>query len=180
MSGKHTWAVVVGVLVSVPAFAGAVKTGEAVASFSCKGPAGFKLEGKATALDLVDDGKAMKVVLPLSTLKTGIDLRDKHMREKYLEVEKYPDAVLEVPAEAISLPPDGQSVSGHANGKLHLHGKTKDVVFTYTVKRAGAIYSVDAQLPLNMKDYDINIPSYLGITLQPDVQTNVVFQFTRT
>ena len=41
-----------------------------------------------------------------ASLDTGIDLRNKHMREKYLEVQKYPNAVLTVDRSTLHFPDD--------------------------------------------------------------------------
>jgi 5,10-methylene-tetrahydrofolate dehydrogenase/methenyl tetrahydrofolate cyclohydrolase len=57
------------------ALAGWTKTGDSVASFLGKGPAGFKIEGKTKSVDVKDDGKALTVVVSLKDLETGIDLR---------------------------------------------------------------------------------------------------------
>jgi polyisoprenoid-binding protein YceI len=168
------------VLFSLPAMAAVQKTGSSDASFTGKGPAGFKLEGKTQELNLQDAGSTVKIIVPLANLKTGIDLRDQHMREKYLEVQKYPDAVLEVPWSAITLPEDGKSVSGKAQGKMTLHGKTKDVSFSYTVKRTGASYTASGSVPLNIKEFDIHVPNYLGVTVKPDIETQVAFGFTKS
>ena len=177
---KRSLVVALAVLFSFPTLAAVQKTGTSDASFTGKGPAGFKLEGKTQELNLQDAGGAVKIIVPLANLKTGIDLRDKHMREKYLEVQKHPDAVLEVPWSAITLPEEGKSLSGKAKGKMTLHGKTKDVTFSYTVKRTGATYAATGSVPLNIKEFDINIPSYLGVTVKPDIDTNVAFSFTKS
>jgi polyisoprenoid-binding protein YceI len=167
-------------LVSLPAHAAAEKKGESSATFTGKGPAGFKLEGKTTDLELEDDGKLLRIVVPLANLKTGIDLRDRHMREKYLEVEKYPDAVLEVPWSDIQLPEDGQTTTAKGKGKMTLHGKTQQVPFTYTVQRKGNDYQVTGNTPLNIKAFGIDIPSYMGVTVKPDIETVVSFTATKS
>ena len=60
-------------------------------------PAGNFVSGtnvvKGVAHRLPDGSiKAEHVVIPLTTLTSGIDVRDEHMKNKYLEVQKYPDA----------------------------------------------------------------------------------------
>jgi len=122
----------------------------------------------------------LKVVVPLENMKTGIDLRDRHMREKYLEVQKYPNAVLEVPWSEIKLPEDGQSVTAKAKGKMTLHGKTQQVPFTYTVQRKGNDYQVTGNTPLNIKSFGIDIPNYMGVTVKPDIETIVSFTATKS
>ena len=167
-------------LLAVPAFAAAQKKGDSSAAFTGKGPAGFKLEGKTTDLKLEDDGKVLKVIVPLENMKTGIDLRDRHMREKYLEVQKYPNAVLEIPWSEIQLPADGQSTSAKGKGKMTLHGKTQEVPFTYTVQRKGNDYQVTGNTPLNIKSFGIDIPNYMGVTVKPDIETVVSFTATKS
>lgn len=159
------------------ALAAATKTGDATATFSGKGPAGFKIEGKTTELELSDDGKNVIVTVPLAKLDTGIDLRNEHMRDKYLEVQKYPNAVLELSRASVKLPEDGGKSEGTGTGKMTIHGKTKDVKFKYRIERAGGTYKTMAKVPLNLKDYGIEIPNYLGVTVHPDIETAVKFAF---
>ena len=108
-----------------------------MAGFHGRGPGGFGLDGNTHQLRIEDDGTTLKVIVPLAGLQTGIGLRDKHMREKYLEVDKYPDAVLEVPWSGVKLPGDGQTGEGSAPGKMTLHGKSKDVQVKYRIVRTG-------------------------------------------
>ncbi|MCI0571887.1 MAG: YceI family protein [Myxococcaceae bacterium] len=178
MSMKTTLrAAALAVVLSGAALAGVHQTGGAQATFTGKGPAGFKLEGKTSELRVEEKGSAVVVAVPLGKLETGIELRDRHMKEKYLEVAKFPEAVLEVDRSRITLPADGQSAQGQSTGKMSLHGQTKDVSFSYVIKRSGDTYQVEGKVPLNLKDYGINIPSYLGVTVQPDIQTAVGFSF---
>jgi polyisoprenoid-binding protein YceI len=150
-------------------------TGEPSAGFHGRGPGGFGVDGKTSQLHIADDGTTLKITVPLATLDTGIGLRNKHMREKYLQVDKYPDATLEVPWSDVKLPGDGQTTEGTAPGKMTIHGKTKDVKAKYRIVRTGNRYQVTGNVPLNLKDYDIDVPSYLGVTVQPDIETSVSF-----
>ena len=166
----------VALLLAVPLLAAATRlTGEPSAGFHGRGPGGFGVDGKTNQLRIEDDGTNLKITVPLAGLQTGIGLRDKHMREKYLQVDKYPDAVLEVPWSGVKLPGDGQTGEGTAPGKMTIHGKSKDVTAKYRIVRTGNRYQVTGNVPLNLKDYDIEIPSYLGVTVQPDIETSVSF-----
>lgn len=163
-------------LLVFPLLAGATRlTGQPSAGFHGRGPGGFGVDGKTNQLRIDDDGTTLKITVPLATLDTGIGLRNKHMREKYLQVEKYPDAVLEVPWSGVKLPGDGQTGEGTAPGKMTIHGKSKDVKAKYRIIRTGNRYQVTGNVPLNLKDYDIDVPSYLGVTVQPDIDTSVSF-----
>jgi polyisoprenoid-binding protein YceI len=145
------------------------KSGDATAAFEGKGPGGFKLKGTTHAVDLADDGTTLSVVVHLGRLETGIGLRDKHMREKYLQVDQFADAVLRVPWASVHLPEDGQRVQGQTTGTMELHGKSKEVGFSYSIVRTGSSYAVTGSLPLNMNDFGITVPSYMGLTVQPEV-----------
>jgi polyisoprenoid-binding protein YceI len=163
-------------LLVLPFLAGATRlTGQQSAGFHGRGPGGFGVDGKTDQLHVADDGTTLKITVPLATLHTGIGLRDKHMREKYLQVDKYPDAVLEVPWSEVKLPGDGQTSEGTVPGKMTIHGKSKDVKAKYRIVRTGNRYQVTGNVPLNLKDYDIDVPSYLGVTVQPDIDTSVSF-----
>jgi polyisoprenoid-binding protein YceI len=154
-------------------------TGEPTAAFNGKGPGGFALEGTSHDVRLQDDGTLLKVVVPLAQLKTGIALRDRHMREKYLQVDRYPDAVLEIPWSAVQLPADGQSAQSSGTGKLTLHGQTREVPIQYTVKRLGTQYQVTGHVAVNLNDFGIDTPSYFGLTVQPNIATTVTFTAIR-
>jgi polyisoprenoid-binding protein YceI len=156
-------------VLAATAFAGWTKTGEGVASFKGVGPAGFKIEGKTKSVDVKDDGKAITVTVGLKDLETGIDLRDKHMREKYIDVEKYPEATLVVPLDQVKWPEDGKSGEGEAKGTFGMHGKTKEISFKYKISNTGGTYAIDGEAPVNFKEFDINVPSYMGITVKPDI-----------
>jgi polyisoprenoid-binding protein YceI len=164
------------VLASSTALAGMTKSGEGMAMFKGVGPAGFKIEGKTNSVDLKDDGKTLTVVVGLKDLDTGIDLRNKHMRDKYLEVEKYPEATLAVPLDSVKWPEDGKSTSGEAKGTFSVHGKSKEISFKYKVANAGGTFTVEGDAPVNFKEHDVNVPSYMGITVKPDI--TIVAKFT--
>lgn len=174
-------AFITALLIAFPLLAaGTQVTGEPSAAFHGRGPGGFSLEGKTNQLRIDDDGTTLRITVPLAGVHTGISLRDRHMREKYLEVSKYPDAVLEVPWSAVKLPADGQTSEGTATGKMSLHGKTHDVQVKYRIVRTGSRYQVSGNVPLNIKDYDIDVPSYFGVTVQPDIDTSAAFTAERT
>ena len=160
--------------------AGTQVTGEPAAGFHGRGPGGFSLEGKTNQLRIDDDGTTLKITVPLAGLHTGISLRDRHMREKYLQVDRYPDAVLEVPWSGVKLPGDGQTSEGSAPGKMSLHGKTHDVQVRYRIARTGSRYQVTGNVPLNIKDYEIDVPSYFGVTVQPDIDASASFTAERS
>ena len=143
--------------------------------FTASGPAGLQIIGKTHDLSLREDGAQLVVRVPLANLDTGISLRNKHMREKYLEVERYPNAELTVARGALQVPESG-AAEGTADGSFTLHGVTKPAKFTYKVSRvAPSRLHVSGALHVNFTEHGISVPSYLGITVKPDVDVQVSF-----
>lgn len=145
----------------------------AAVSFIATGPGGLKIEGKTSDLSVNEENGKVHFVVPIARLDTGIDLRNRHMREKYLEVGKYPNAELVVDRSAIKFPSDGAESSGTANGTMTIHGQSKPVAVAYKAKRAGSNYDISGSLRVNIKEYGVEVPSYLGVTVKPDVDVNV-------
>ena len=109
---------------SIAASAALSSPSDAHVTFQASGPAGLKIEGSTTELNVSDDGGTLSIDVPLANLATGIALRDHHMKEKYLEVPKYPSATLLVARSALKLPPPGGAIELDVPGTLKLHGQT--------------------------------------------------------
>jgi polyisoprenoid-binding protein YceI len=154
------------------------RSGTPAVVFRASGPAGMKIQGTTSDLDVDDQGAKIVVKVPLKNLSTGISLRDEHMRNKYLEVGSYPNAELTVDRSAIHIPSGSDPVSGNASGTMSLHGKTKSTTFHYNVGKSGNTLRVAGTVHLDIRDYGITVPSYLGVTVKPDVDVEV--QFTAT
>jgi polyisoprenoid-binding protein YceI len=150
-------------------------TGAPHASFVAVGPGGMKILGSTSDLGINDDGSTLTVTVSLSRLATGIGLRDSHMREKYLEVAKYPDARLVVSRSALHIPTDSAASDADAPGELSLHGAKRKVTFHYHADRSAGKIHVTGTVRLDMRDYAISVPSYLGVTVKPAVDVNADF-----
>jgi len=166
-------------LAATVALAGWTKTGDAVAGFSGKGPAGFKIDGTTKTVDVKDDGTNLTVTVSMKDLETGIGLRDRHMREKYIQVDKFPDATLVVPDASLKAPADGKSASGEGKGKFTVHGVTRDCTFKYDISCAGGTCKVKGTAPVNFNEHGIKVPSYMGITVKPDIEIRAEFQLKK-
>jgi hypothetical protein len=97
------------------------------------------------------------------------------MREKYLEVPKYPVAVLSVPRQKLRVPADGEEGAFDGEAMLTLHGQTHPTRFRYSVKHQGTAFVVRGSINLSMNDYGIETPKYLGIAVKPNVDVDVSF-----
>jgi polyisoprenoid-binding protein YceI len=139
--------------------------------FTAKGfPTFITIQGKGGNLtgSMEVEGNLVKkanFIVPLKDFKTGMDLRDEHMHEKYLESKKYPQAKL-------SLPDFKLEGEGKVKGTLNLHNKTHPIQVDYkTIEKNPLV--VEAKFKLLLEDYGIDIPSFQGITVAKEIQVKV-------
>jgi polyisoprenoid-binding protein YceI len=119
-----------------------------------------------------------KVEFSLASLETGLGLRDKHMKEKYLEVEKFPKSTFELS----ETPLPQELVTGKTpemeipfKGKLTLHGVTRDITVTARLTKKENRYQVATLFEVKLPEYAIDIPKFAGITVAEDVKLEVKF-----
>jgi len=153
-----------------------------------QGKCGFVAIGKPGFLKINGEGGkvAGKVILEgtnkivsgeahvaLQDFKTGLETRDEHMHNKYLESTKYPEAIFKF--ENVTFKdgkiPNDMTVTGN----LSLHGVTKpvDASLKFTLKDKEIL--VSASFTLTLTDFGIAIPSFMSITVAKDVEVNVEF-----
>lgn len=127
------------------------------------------IDGKSTSLEAVAKGDKVLLRVPLETIDTGIGLRNSHMRN-YLEATKWPAAELTVAKSLLKL---GLKQTGV--GTFSVHGVSREVTLSYDVVKAPGGLKVTGSFPINIKDFGIKVPSYMGITVKPDVKVDATF-----
>lgn len=163
----------------------AVSAAKELKAVPSSGKVEFEAVGKPSFLKIKGEGEGPQgnvkldknvtgeFTFKLSTLATGIALRDTHMKDKYLQVGQYPDATLKLQevtgwdvskAEAKGIP---------FIGTLKIHGVEKPVTGTVDVKTKGSGYEVSANFEAKISDFSIDIPSYAGITVADNVKVTV-------
>lgn len=148
--------------------------GPANVTFTAAGPGGMKIVGTTTDLDVGDDGQSVIISVPLANLSTGISLRDKHMKEKYLQVPSFPTATLKVARAAVQVAA-GATAEKDVPGTMTIHGHDHPVTVHFKAQSAGPSIDVTGTTHVNMNDYAIEVPSYLGVAVKPDVDLAVHF-----
>jgi polyisoprenoid-binding protein YceI len=149
--------------------------GDVDVRFLATGPAGMTIKGEAGDLKASETDGTLSISVPLDNLKTGIGLRDRHTR-KYLEADKYPKATLVVKRSSLKFPENDKSVTSTGNGDFTLHGVTKPLSFQYRAKRTGNDYHVQGLAKIDIRDYGIEVPCYLGVCVDPEVKLKVKFK----
>jgi polyisoprenoid-binding protein YceI len=161
--------------VSLVASAKLQSVGDADIRALAVGPAGMKINCRSSQLEAEEKDGKLVISAGLTDIKTGIGLRDKHLRD-YLETDKYPKAKLTVDKSKLKLPPNDKTTKGEATGQLSLHGVTKPFKFSYKANRTGSDYHVQGLAQIDLRDHDIKVPCYLGVCVQPEVKLKVKFK----
>ena len=142
---------------------------------------------------VIDDSLDLKKVLPkvsfevdLASIGTGIPLRDQHMRDNFLETQKYPKATFVVK----SIEPDsdklvnGGTVKLKAKGNFTVHGVTvqkeisvqlnylKESDFTHNKFEHGDLIRIRADFEVPLEEHKIQRPEVLKQKL---ANTAIVF-----
>jgi polyisoprenoid-binding protein YceI len=144
-------------------------------AFVATGPAGLEIKGTTSDLRVTSTDASLTIAVPLANLTTGISLRDHHMKDKYLEVGRFPEATLTIVRSQLKVPAKGETAAADLSGSLTLHGQTKPVSVHYDARNDGPV-SVNGRFHLVMTDFGITVPSYLGVTVKPDVDVTASFK----
>ena len=157
---------------------------ETIVGVSAGGTAGYfhfdpdNLKGSAKARFEVD----------VTSFDTGIDLRDQHFRNNFLQTDQFPTAVFTldriVEASKDAAEP-GVPVEIEAEGTVDLHGvqRTERVKAWVTYIAGdemtkgvlpGNIVAVDARFRIKLADYNIERPQMLALKVGEEVDITVV------
>jgi polyisoprenoid-binding protein YceI len=135
----------------------------------------MRIKGEGSGLTASESGGKLKITVPVTNLKTGIALRDRHLR-KYLETDKYANATLEVERSKLKLPGNDKEVEASATGDFTLHGVTRATKFNYKAARTGSDYHVQALATIDITDFKIEQPCYLRVCVDKEVKLKVKFK----
>src|SRR5262245_26546375 len=140
------------------------------------------LTGMLTTSTARPSGFDGSLAVDLRTIDTGIALRNDHLKEKYLEVDKGAGYEQAVRSDVVlqGLNADAPAGKGSFTGSLMLHGVKKTVTGPAEIRQAGTGWRVRASFPVNLPDYNIDKPRYLGVGVKDTVQVSVTFTTTQS
>jgi polyisoprenoid-binding protein YceI len=165
-------------LYQVSAHAMLLKATAGEVKFTAIGKPGFlKIRGESVGkkpdghIEFNNDSLTGEFTFDLKYLNTGIDLRDEHMKEKYLEVAKFPTAKLVIKAIPIKAEDLDKNIRKDFSGSLTLHGTTKEI--SGTADYNGSAKKINAQFKVELSDFGIAIPEHLGIKVSKTAEVEV-------
>jgi polyisoprenoid-binding protein YceI len=129
-----------------------------------------------------------KVSVNLNVLKTGIDLRDEHLRgEMWLNTTKFPSAEFKLKSiSGASSLTDSKATDVKLHGAFTVHGVTKEIVvdaqLTYFKesaatkgKMAGNLLKVKANFEIKLGDYGVMITKMVVGKLDENIKVSIAF-----
>lgn len=102
-------------------------------------------------------------------------LMQEHFNENYVESDKFPKAAFKGQIDAhsnVKWTTDG-TYPVTVNGKMTLHGITRDLVAKGTVQVKGGKPILGSDFVIKLSDYDIKIPSVVGNKIANEVKITV-------
>ena len=172
------------ILISILILAGGLMAQAAIYKLSAeKGKITFLAKGKPALISIKGQGEGATAAIKekdqvlngefsfqLKTLKTGIELRDDHLKNKYLEVDKYPTATLKISDLKL---PENLKYGFTFKGTLNLHGVDQPIEGTAFVSTDSESKKISADFTIKLSQFKIEIPNFKGITVAEEVQIKV-------
>ncbi len=132
------------------------------------------LNGPRLEAGSAPEGTQLYLEVDLASLDTGLGLRNRHMRENYLEVEEFPYAFLEATIERVeAVPAGGFRVT--AQGVMTIHGVEREMDIPCDVAERGQGYRVQCAFDLLLSDFEIKIPKLMFLKLANEVRLELDF-----
>src|SRR6187551_3969155 len=114
--------------------------------------------------------------IPINEFQFAKSLMKEHFNEKYLESDKYPNSTFQGKVVGFDLNLN-QLQQAVANGKLTIHGQTRDVEVPGTIEKQGDRLVFKAKFITKLEDYKITIPQLMWQNIAEQVEVTVNFVF---
>jgi polyisoprenoid-binding protein YceI len=125
-----------------------------------------------------------KISIPVASIKTGIDLRDEHLRgSNWLDADSYPKIIFEIKkVSGIELVEENK-LHAKVTGDFTTHGVTKEIIADATVtyldesditknRAPGDLLGVQAKFNIILSDFDVD-NEVLGQKVSDDIEVSV-------
>ena len=135
------------------------------------------LEFKGTSdklTGLIDlDENLVDFYVDLNTLDTGIELRNSHMRESYLETDTYRFAEFTGEITSDFDPTSMQEQDVSVTGMFQIHGVEREIDVQGTLKPTNEGLQLDASWTVLLEDYNIDKPGVVFYELASEQTVNI-------
>jgi polyisoprenoid-binding protein YceI len=134
-----------------------------------------KTGGPTGCLKINGDKLTGTLTVDVTQFATGIGMRDRHLKEKYLEVAKFPTATLTF--SDLSLPKKALTDDGvflvEGPAEIEIHGQNLPVTIKIEGKRTGTLTEITSQFDVKLSDFKITQPSFAGVSVNDLVRVEI-------
>lgn len=114
--------------------------------------------------------------IPIKEFKFAKSLMQEHFNEKYMDSEKFPKSTFQGKITGYESKGSGPQAA-KAQGKLTIHGVTKDIDIPGTVEIANNKVVIKSKFKVNLEDYSIKRPQLLWQNIAEEVEVSIDFTF---
>jgi polyisoprenoid-binding protein YceI len=132
------------------------------------------LDGQPLSTSTRADRTELYFEVDLASIDTGIGLRNRHMRDNYLEVQKYPYATFKGRLAHVDAEEHG-GVHVTAVGTFSVHGVSAEREIPCEVTSNGDAYRTQCSFPVLLSDHHIDIPRVMFLKLANEIELHVEF-----
>jgi polyisoprenoid-binding protein YceI len=144
---------------------------------------GISKQVEGTATFNVTDLKTLKGKISIQTgsIRTGIDLRDEHLRSSnWLDADSYPEISFVIKSVSDIRQIEENKLQAKVTGDFTAHGVTKEITADVTMiyldesektkaKGPGDLLGVEAKFNIKLSDYDVSNVA-LGVRVSEDIE----------
>jgi hypothetical protein len=152
------------------------KTGQV--AFEASVPAFEEVKATSETVTCVLNAKTGEIASQalIKSFRFKVALMEEHFNENYIESDKYPKATFRGKINEF----DAASLTATAKdytiqGKMELHGKTKDVSMPAKIRKTDSGIEIVSSFTLNTDDYAIEIPSVVKSKVSKKVAVKSTF-----
>lgn len=99
----------------------------------------------------------------MKSFRFKVALMEEHFNENYMESDKYPKATFKGKIDNFDVTKLSAAAKEYTiKGKMEMHGKSKDITITASIKKDGDAIDIDSNFFVNTEDYGIEIPSVVS------------------
>lgn len=114
--------------------------------------------------------------IPINEFQFEKSLMQEHFNEKYMQSDKFPKSTFQ--GKVTGFNPAATGVQeAKANGKLTIHGVTKEVEIPGTIQKQNNKFQFKTKFIVKLVDYNIEIPQLLWQNIAEQVEVTGVFLF---
>lgn len=115
----------------------------------------------------------------LNALDTGIGLRNRHMRENYLETDQYPITFFKGKIIKSNVAND-TTTSVEAQGVIFIHGIEQPLILTAKLINNTDGYRIQTNFIVKLSDFEIEIPSIMFYKINENMDLHLDFYVKET